>query len=377
MPYSMPSTIELFPAELFYELFKYFNAVELFGTFGKLNSNMDAIVSAAALHLKLARPSDYRICHANSILETSNLSLIKSLYLAWEWDSAPQQLELFLKLFHLNAFNQLHSLTLILSGILDPSKCEALPMEIAHLTQLEYLHIKASSYYKEYFAPIITLIFDERSGYGFGTLKQLVFEVDCYANKYFTLSSSIQKKTKIEHLTMDYIDFSEFMQLVPCLSQVKSVKFDYLRIEDNHSLPMALFLPNCTSFLVRFSSNMKADHLRFLLRCIPNLTNLQFSADRDDYKPTDFEELFQQGCPKLRKLKLQVYFNSKYIRNMDEYSRVFETSSWWTQRQAKVSGTEIEYGADGCLDEVTVKFDLKVSSSQLATAYPAYCQWYI
>lgn len=46
---------------------------------------------------------------------------------------------------------------------------------------------------------------------------------------------------------------------------------------------------------------------------------------------------------------------------MDEYSHVFETSFWWTQRQAKVSGTEIEYSADGCLDEVTVKFVLKVS----------------
>ena len=54
---------------------------------------------------------------------------------------------------------------------------------------------------------------------------------------------------------------------------------------------------------------MKADRLRFLLRCIPNLNNLQFSADNDNYKPTDFEELFQQECPKIIKLKLQVYFN--------------------------------------------------------------------
>lgn len=154
MSYSMPSTIELFPAELFYELFKYFNALELFRTFGKLNSNMDAIVSAAALHLKLARSDDYRICHTSSILKTSNLSLIKSLHLALIWDTKPESLELFLKLFPLNVFNQLRSLTLMPSGILGHSQCEALPTQIARLTQLEYLHIKASSYYKEYFAPI-------------------------------------------------------------------------------------------------------------------------------------------------------------------------------------------------------------------------------
>ena len=356
----MPSTIEVFSVELFYELFQYFNALELLHTFGNLNSNMNAIVSAAASHIKLTRADDYRIYHTSSILRKSNLSRIKSLHLEFDWNLEPKPMELLLEFFPLNAFSQLRSLTLITQYRLNSSLYKVLPMRIAHLTQLEYLHIDIGGSNEEYLTPIIKLIFDEKSAYGFGSLKQLVLATGFY-NPYFILSSSIQKKTKIEHLAVNYVAFSEFIQLVPCLPCVKSVKIRSLRSENNDPLPTGLCLPNCTSFLVKNSSAINMDRLRVLLRCLPNLKNLRFSADRDDYRPTDFEEILQQECPKLTKLKLRVYFSSKYIRNMDEYEHVFKTSFWWTQRRAEVNGSEIEYGVDGCLDEVTVEFDLTVS----------------
>ena len=354
----MPSTLESWPPELFYKLFKYFDALELFHTFGNLNSNIDALVSAATLHLKMERTEDYRLCEKTSILATFQLSEIKSLHVAFDFSLKPEPLEWFLKSFPLKLFIQLPSLTLINRYSMAPALSKMLPLQIARLPHLEHLKMEVGGSDEEYSIPIINMIFDGKNGYGFQSLKRLDFKIDYY-RRYFKSSPLIPKPTTIEHLTMSYMAFDEFMQMIPCLRQVKSVKIHSVRVEAGDALPSGLCLPNCSTFLMEHSCDMKTDQLRSLLRCLTKLKNLQFSADRDDFKPNNFEGILQQECPKLRKLRIQIYFNSKYIRNMDEYEHMFRTARWWTQRGARVGGSEIEYGADGCLDEVNVEFDVK------------------
>ncbi len=137
----LPTTVESFPTELWCEVFKYFDAIELYRTFNDINSRINLILSEnTPLYFKIATTGDYDFSSYTILPLVKNRANVRSFKFYYEF-----QVEEFFTLWPIHIFSQLRCLSLVYLGALMSDCSIELIEQLSTLTNFEYLHIQVTS----------------------------------------------------------------------------------------------------------------------------------------------------------------------------------------------------------------------------------------
>jgi hypothetical protein len=126
MAESSPTTVEIFPAELFFELSKYFEGTELYKIFKDLNLRINSILRQTPLHLNITDVDVYNHYVQQNILSFINLQSIRSLHVY----SHCTYMAIFEE-FPLSSFTNLRSLMLDIESVSYRSNIRSKPFIMA------------------------------------------------------------------------------------------------------------------------------------------------------------------------------------------------------------------------------------------------------
>jgi hypothetical protein len=129
---SLSSTIECLSTELWYEIFAYFEAIELYGTFAHLNSRI-----TTALYFRLTSIGDYDLTSQILLPNVNNLANVKSIQFDQE-----SRIEHFFSGWPPLAFSQLRCLSLVYLKTMADDCCIVLLESLAQLIGVKYLRVR-------------------------------------------------------------------------------------------------------------------------------------------------------------------------------------------------------------------------------------------
>ena len=261
---SITTTLESFPIELFLELFKYFNTIELYRAFFGLNWRINSILSQTKNKntLTLMSEKDLKFFlkqsakSSNFVLNPSNIKSLKlhGALLLSKSDGNPPQL---CSIYPLSAYKELH--TIIITDIdtnyhshAGSTEFNDLIAQAAQLKNLHTLELRSSTKKKNSAAilqNLIKMIFEEEKC--FLSLKRCRFDLEYVGYLYFKQQMDIPPKlTKIEYLFLPSFLLASFLELTVCLPAVKSIQVADITVhpDSRQVMPRRTILPLCTSF---------------------------------------------------------------------------------------------------------------------------------
>jgi hypothetical protein len=338
----MSTVIESLPNELWREVFKYFDGNKLFKVFYGLNRRIDgALVETVNLNLKLDTEEDYRYCVETILVATGSFANIKAMTLRYTAQSIP-----FFSFYSLNMFTQLRSLKWLYFPAEDAIKQSSL------VHQLESLEVLLSGNDKIDVQYFLTAILSGESNSS-NSMLRLSLKNDTVPYDMITSPGHpIQKMTNLQHLNIGWVQYDDFLLIMPSLEQASSVTARLYVNKTTTILPTILL--QCKKLNLDFAYNCHGEFeaVQFLLQCTPNLEDLTISCPS-----LSFRENAQQWtllCAKLLKFELKVRLRDhNTYRVINPVKSTFQTNFWRTRN------TTVKY--EGCpYTAFIVKFNLKV-----------------
>lgn len=335
----IPSTIESFPTELWCEIFKFFDAFELYRTFNNQNSRITSIFSESTpLYFEIATIRDYNLASGTILPILNNRANVRSFKFYQEF-----QIEEFFTLWPINTFSQLRHLSLV---YVDAMMNDCSIVMIDHLSTLanfEYLHIQVESivHRDQYMNRLLQLIFVENDT--FHSLKRFIFQ--CNTNSNSISIPLTTKQTNLQFLTLPPMDRDDFVQLLTCIPHIKSLKTNWLYTPYD-SIPVAMMsslssvLPNCLDLNLLLDQNWTFEYVEFLLQQVPNVNQLKLMCHYLLMNANKWEQLLTKNCSKLQMFELvssDSYYNTPPIFN--ELQSSFSTE-FWLQKNIQLEYSE-------------------------------------
>jgi hypothetical protein len=281
---SLPTTIEIFPIELYRELFQYFDGFELYHIFRGINSKIDSILKQTPLHFAFWEKTqrDY------NVMPFVNLESVYSLKVSADECRDGRLLDE----YPLNSFTHLRLFDLY--HIFSPPR---IVPELASLKYLETLIISVSSYSgktEDEILCLMNLIFNDNSTVGSSHLRSTL--------KRLTISASVRtnachpdhfrpSRTNIQHIEIRRIYFDDFIRLLPSLELVRSicVGFEHRNVTPSehfvfdYANSKPVLIPNCSVLIMSLgSADITFVHMEYLLKCIPSLKKLRIDIYERD-----------------------------------------------------------------------------------------------
>lgn len=291
----MSTKFEDLPVELFYSIFDYFWAHELFYSFANLNEHFDEILIHSHIHISS---------------ENQDLIYFPSNVLSLTLNSSPISLE---------EFVNLRSLTLIQCNLGD---LHQFPQSLSRLC------IKNTELSPEHLEQIF--------------LNSHLITVQLNLHHKLTIPSTIFSSTSyIQYLTINYISLNDIIQLLGCTKHLKYLHVSLFGVDQdfmgNISPLSSLTRLTCLSLGIDFSILCS----QFLSIYFPNLVNLSIftSYVEDNFFINSLESLLMHNLPYTKKLNVSVQFlihRTITNENIDSLTRRFRTA-FWLKRNARVT----------------------------------------
>ena len=217
------------------------------------------------------------------------------------------QIEEFFTHWPLNTFSKLRCLSLVYLGALMSDCSIELIEQLSTLTNFEYLRIQVESivFYDQCLKRLLQLIFVENDV--FQSLKHFVFQSSSHRG---ILSLPVTtKQTMLEFLTLPFLRGSQFVQLLPCIPHIKSIKTNYLSNDfvNATTVPISslnLSLPNYFALNLQLDQQWTFKDIEFLLQQVPNVTQLKLTCHYALMDGNKWEMLLTENCSRLRIFKL-------------------------------------------------------------------------
>ena len=324
---SFHTTIEDLSTELWCEIFAFFDALELYETFGNINHRITTMLSEhALLYFKIATITDYDFAYDDVLPKVNNLSNVRSIKLNKEF-----QIEDFFTRWPPNTFSRLCCLSLVYLGALMSDCSIALVEQLSTLTFFESLHIRVGRivYHDKYLKRLIQLIFIENDS--FHSLKR--FALRCDHDVLYIPTST--KRTRLELITLPSFGFTKFLQFLPCIPYIKSIKVDRLISDHDEITPVPMpssdfRLSNCVDLRLHLDYYITYENIELLLHHVPNLTQLKISCDYSRFHGKKWEILLMENCSKLKKFEIIGLLQHRYfaLPSFDELRNDFSTTFW-------------------------------------------------
>jgi len=312
MSQSSPATIEIFPAELFFELSKYFEGIEFFKIFKNLNRRINSILRQTPLHLKITDVDVYNQYVKENILSFINLESIQSLHV--KPDDG-----------HVTIFEEfsLSSFTCLRSLMID---IEVIPFhvidQIQTLKHLQWLSIRSftlNENHNKTFNHFLNSLF--MHGSSVNPLRSNLKTLKLLAKVPSNIFSTVHRNagTQIQKMIFDgLINSTEFIRMLSSLACVRSLKVYWYTPDSITTIKPTFQLHYCTKLhigFVHYSIETPARNtLMILLPCFPNIKKLII----DLWKQLDIviiiDELLSVVMKHRNKLKLfELFCSSDYI----------------------------------------------------------------
>ncbi|CAF3913987.1 unnamed protein product [Rotaria sp. Silwood1] len=338
------STIESLSTELWCEIFEFFDAVELYRTFDNINSKITSILSEIIpLYFKITTTKDYDFASSVILPKVKNRAMVKSIEFNQEF-----QIEEFFTRYSFGTFNQLRYLSLVYLGEL-MSDCSIVLLEqLSHLTSLESLHIRVGriANYDQCLKRLLQLLFIENDV--FHSLKQLIFQCN---NTYNLLQvpTTTTKQTKLELITLPSLRLTNFLQFLPCIPYIRSIKVNRLYADSDRTMSVPIcslnfILWNCVHLNLHLDYHITFEDVKLLLQKTPNLTQMKLSCDYGLWNGDKWEILLAENCPQLRRLET-IFSRQYHLFNQPSFNELqhsFSTIFWLTRN------VEIEHNEQFC-----------------------------
>jgi hypothetical protein len=327
----VPSTIESFPTELWCEIFKFFDAIELYRTFDKLNSRITSMLSESTpLYFKIATTGHYDFSSYMILPIVNNRANVRSFKFYQEF-----QIEEFFTLWPINTFTQLWCLSLVYLRVL-MSDCSILLIDqLSTLSNFEYLHIQVGciANYDQCLKRLLQLMFVDNDA--FPSLKHFVFQ--CDANSRMLSLPVTTKHTKLEFLTLPSLCRDKFVQLLSCIPHIKSLKTNWLYTAFN-SAAISLSnsdLPNCVDLNLQLDEQWTFEDIECLLQQVSNVKQLKLTCNYFLINGNKWGLLLAENCSKLRLFELVFAdCNIDILSPLSELQSSFSTR-YWIQQNAQ------------------------------------------
>ena len=288
----MATRLEDLPTELFFSIFDYFWAHELFSSFGNLNTRIDEIIVNSQLHISSENQNIiYTPCHVRSLkLNTSPLSL--------------------------EEFTNLRSLTL--------NKCtldnlRQFPSRLSHLC-IQDMDLAPSN---------IKFIFES------STLTNVQLNLHHKVNFSPSLLTINKNFSNIEYLTVNYISLNDIIELLQYTGKLKYLRVSLYGI-NRQKIPSFFSIPTVNR-IICLSIGISFDILctKFLSVYFPNIENLSIFTSYIDQNLFihSLEELLMNKLHFVKKLNISVQFmiNRTLTNNNDNIESMsarFRTAFW-------------------------------------------------
>jgi hypothetical protein len=336
---SHPSTIESLPTELWCEVFEFFDAIELYHTFGNLNSKITSILSESIpLYFKIGTTTDYDFSSRIILPTVNNLANVKSVKFDQEF-----QIEEFFTIWPISGFSQLRCLSLVYLGAL-MSDCSILLLEqLSTLTHFECLRIRVGciANYDKCLKRLLQLIFIENQV--FHSLKHFVFQ--SYPNSNFLALPTTGKPTNLKSIALPSISLDQLVQLFPSIPHIKYIKINYLFVDLDTIAALKTpssnsALPNLVELNLQLNRYATFEYIEFLLQQVPNVNQLKFKCHYCLINGNKWEMLLARNCSKLQKFELMFfgdYFDALpiFIEIQSSFSTTF-----WIERNVQLEHSE-------------------------------------
>ena len=283
------SCLEDLPAELFFSIFDYFSARELFHSFDQLNSRLDQLLSNSHLHVDSTdHVRNYRADRVVSLVLTDSSICLDDL-------------------------TNLRSLTLI--------RCNP-PQLPSRLTRLSIENVGLSS-------EEIGLIFSHSS---LIHLELNLRHQVIYSSERFPRSPS----DSIVTLTINYIVLNDLVQLLRHLPRLKDLHVSLFGLADDQLASFVSPVPStlrvtCVSLEIPFDVLCS----QFLSRCFPRLQHLSVytSFVNQNLLIRSLEEMLSSALTRVKKLYVSAQFrldrqSTGTASNLDAIATRFRTAFW-------------------------------------------------
>lgn len=318
------STIESFPTELWCGIFKYFNAIELYRTFSNLNSQITSILSESTLlYFEIATIRDYNFSSCVILPVVNNCTNVRSFKFYHEF-----QFEEYFTLWPINKFNQLRYFSLVYLDALMNDCSIVLIEHLSALTNFKYLYIKVGrlAYRDQCLERFLQLIFAENDA--FYSLKHFVFQ--CNTPSDLVVLPVTTKQTKLEILTLPSLYRNDFVQLLPCIPNIKLLKIHRLCTDFDSPVLLKISsiksaLQDCLDVNLQLDNKWAFDDVEFLLQQIPNVKQLKLTCRFEFMNGNKWALLLAKLCPKLQIFDLTFY---DYYGDTLQLQNNFSTSFW-------------------------------------------------
>jgi hypothetical protein len=308
---SQISTIEIFPIELFRELFEFFTVMELFRTFFGLNAKLDSVILQTSSTLTITEEDDFEFFFED-ILDTLDPSAIKNLKLDGSLSyNHGDALEYHFDAGTLSEYTTLRSLTIL---HINPWRLHEfwfieLLKQASELEDLQKLEIRTTFIQRE---PefndddLCRLIFNTMES--FKTLKTFIFDtVDIIPCFNFTSPTEAKNIEKLEFGLVNYVDI---LRLLPSMPYVQSIKIHHLRLKQPYEIanPISpsLLSSSCLNLNVSFPHYCGFEKIEYFLHYFPNLRHLEIRTFTRgiQWNGERCEEILAENCPQLKTFRL-------------------------------------------------------------------------
>ncbi|UJR17140.1 hypothetical protein I4U23_004036 [Adineta vaga] len=330
----MSRTIQSLSSELWCEIFEFFDAIELYRTFGNLNSRINSILSEITpLYFDVITTEDYYFV-SNFILPTEkNHANVKSIKFYEEF-----QIEEFFTRWPFSTFQQLRYLSLVYRGELSCDCSIVILQELSRLASLKSLHIHLGriAHYDRCLKELLQLIFIEH--HAFLSLKQFV--IRCNDNRHLIdiPFTTIIKQTKLEFITLPSLYLHNFMEILPSIPYIKSVKINrlYSDFDRTISLPVyspTLILSDCIYLNLNLDYHITFEELKLLFKKLPKLYQMKITCDYILSNGDQWETLLTENCCHLQKFQINFSLQYQFYNRpaIDNPQKSFSTLFWLDQ----------------------------------------------
>ena len=309
---------ERLPNEILLDIFNYFPVVDLFQSFGDLNSRLSLLIVERLKSLSLdfhsvSRQNFNRIC---SMFLRSIVSHVHHIRLS-NGDGSPKQIEDFLNAgFTWDQFSQLK--TISICDLCSESILSKMVRDLLNLSMLTNLTI-AGSYVR----------FTDRS---YGDFIDRIWKLPSlkifYLNSYSDLTQFIPptiSSTTIESVSIWGYDLT-VVHFVSLLSATPRLKKISISLRADQSIDEIVRFPMMKRFQM-ISENCSEEFLRQILQMMPNLESLSLNLSETCVDGDQWKRLIRQYLPQLNRLKFLMSSNmadEQIIRSvLDSFQQAF------------------------------------------------------
>ncbi|CAF1475738.1 unnamed protein product [Adineta ricciae] len=332
----MPTTIESFSAELWCEIFEFFDAVALYRIFGNLNSRITSILSQCTpLYLNVVTIKDYDSALETILPDVEYSANIKSISFTQEF-----QFEDFFARCSCYTLQQLRCLSLFYLGDMACDCTMEFLDELAQLPSFESLHLRVGhmSYSDRHLRRLLQLIFTEQQA--FLSLKTFVLKCSNPGERIAIPTTTMLKQTNLKSLILPSLYMENCLEILPSIPHIKSMKIDRI-CHKSHVVPFpvspSIISHSCTHLDLNVEHYTNWTDIEYLLERFPNLLQLRITCDFLLSNAQQWEALLRKQCSRIRKFHIN-FIHTYIVNNTATYEDLQKSFStyFWLDRNVEI-----------------------------------------